>query len=159
MLEGLLKNVEKASLYQLCFFIGTTVQAGQPQQLLASPGGTTCPTVVGNQQQQLTIQLPTQPQPIQGVKTLTYVAQQTPGKTTAVNQLQTSPSAALGQPASTLQPVKLATPTFAYTSTGEFTEKLSRCPGPEKRKISRGLFRVFRIQYSSKNNYRILLAK
>merc|ERR1719195_951397 len=25
---------------------GTTVQAGQPQQLLASPGGTTCPTVV-----------------------------------------------------------------------------------------------------------------
>ena len=120
-------------MYPLCFFIGTTVQAGQPQQLLASPGGTTCPTVVGNQQQQLTIQLPTQPQPIQGVKTLTYVAQQTPGKTTAVNQLQTSPSAAaLGQPASTLQPVKLATPTFAYTSTGKFTEKLSRCPGPEK---------------------------
>ena len=120
-------------VYPLCFFIGTTVQAGQPQQLLASPGGTTCPTVVGNQQQQLTIQLPTQPQPIQGVKTLTYVAQQTPGKTTAVNQLQTSPSAAaLGQPASTLQPVKLATPTFAYTSTGKFTEKSSRCPGPEK---------------------------
>ena len=113
-------------MYPLCFFIGTTVQAGQPQQLLASPGGTTCPTVVGNQQQQLTIQLPTQPQPIQGVKTLTYVAQQTPGKTTAVNQLQTSPSAALGQPASNLQPVKLATPTFAYTATGKFTEKLSR---------------------------------
>ena len=81
--------------------------------LISSPVVT---TVAGTttQPQQLTIQLPTQPQPIQGVKTVTYV-------NPVINkqgQLQTSPAGTSGG-AANLQPVKLTTPTFAYTSNGK----------------------------------------
>ena len=65
------------------------------------------------QPQQLTIQLPTQPQPIQGVKTVTYVNPVINKPT----QIQTSPAGVA--PATSLQPVKLTTPTFAYTSSGK----------------------------------------
>lgn len=56
--------------------------------------------------QPITIQLPTQPQPIQGVKTVTYV-NNVMGKTHTTTV-----------PTSSFQPVKLTTQ-FAYTSTGE----------------------------------------
>ena len=104
------------------FLAGTSIQ--QPQQLITSPtaGGSTvvsgatgsCPTTA----QQLTIQLPTQPQPIQGVKTVTYVNPVLSTPATRPTQIQTSPTVTAAT--TTLQPVKLATPTFAYTSSGGY---------------------------------------
>ena len=100
------------------FLTGTSIQ--QPQ-LITSPTAGSNTVVSGatgscaTTPQQLTIQLPTQPQPIQGVKTVTYVNPVLSTPATRPTQIQTSPTVTAAS--TTLQPVKM-TPTFAYTPSG-----------------------------------------
>ena len=83
---------------------------GSPQYISSVPVAGTQPTSSPATQQKLTIQLPTQPQPIAGVKTVTYVS--SIGGTPNPPQYQTITTSA------NLTPVKLTTTGFAYTSTG-----------------------------------------
>ena len=79
-----------------------------PQYISSVPIAGTQPTPAT--QQKLTIQLPTQPQPIAGVKTVTYVSSIGGNTPTQYQTITTSAN---------LTPVKLTTTGFAYTSTGE----------------------------------------
>ena len=78
-----------------------------PQYISSVPIAATQPTPAT--QQKLTIQLPTQPQPIAGVKTVTYVSSIGGNTPTQFQTITTSAN---------LTPVKLTTTGFAYTSTG-----------------------------------------
>ena len=101
------------------FLTGTSIQ--QPQLITSPTAGsnTVVSGATGNcatTPQQLTIQLPTQPQPIQGVKTVTYVNPVLSTPATRPTQIQTSPTVTAAS--TTLQPVKMTAPTFAYTPSG-----------------------------------------
>ena len=78
----------------------------------SSPQYISAPAPASASQQKLTIQLPTQPQPIAGVKTVTYVT-----SIGGTNQFQTTVPQTITTSAN-LTPVKLTTTGFAYTSTG-----------------------------------------
>ena len=80
-----------------------------PQYISSVPIAGTQPTPAT--QQKLTIQLPTQPQPIAGVKTVTYVSSIGGNTPTQYQTITTSAN---------LTPVKLTTTGFAYTSTGRY---------------------------------------
>ena len=127
-MAGSSSNTEHTKI-TICFFFlitltlflaGTSIQ--QPQ-LITSPTAGSNTVVSGatgscaTTPQQLTIQLPTQPQPIQGVKTVTYVNPVLSTPATRPTQIQTSPTVTAAS--TTLQPVKMTTtPTFAYTPSG-----------------------------------------
>eukprot|EP00096_Caligus_rogercresseyi_P012577 TRINITY_DN5310_c1_g3_i3.p1 TRINITY_DN5310_c1_g3~~TRINITY_DN5310_c1_g3_i3.p1 ORF type:complete len:924 (-),score=404.63 TRINITY_DN5310_c1_g3_i3:17-2788(-) len=80
--------------------LSTTTTMASP--IFSAPG---LPTHFSSAPTPITIQLPTQPQPPQGVKTLTYVQNNVAKNSTGLNT-------------TSLQPVKLTTG-FAYTATGE----------------------------------------
>ena len=75
-------------------------------------------------QQKLTIQLPTQPQPISGVKTVTYVNPviSSFGGTVSSHGLQ-GHQAITTSAAANYTPLKLTTTGFAYTPTGKKENK------------------------------------
>ena len=97
-------------ILNLFLFVALPNVTGSPQYISSVPIAATQPTPAT--QQKLTIQLPTQPQPIAGVKTVTYVSS-IGGTQTQYQPITTSAN---------LTPVKLTTTGFAYTSTGNITE-------------------------------------
>ena len=98
------------SCFDIIFVTALPNVTGSPQYISSVPVAGTQPTASPATQQKLTIQLPTQPQPIAGVKTVTYVS--SIGGTPNPTQYQTITTSA------NLTPVKLTTTGFAYTSTG-----------------------------------------
>ena len=98
--------------------MSTATAAPQLQSLLqpATAGlaqiGTSPTTTVATAQGPITIQLPTQPQPVQAVKSVTYVAARNnpPVFASSANNAVTT---------SSFQPVKLTTTGFAITPTGK----------------------------------------
>ena len=101
-----------SSIYQRASTNPGSTIISAPSSLMTSQVANPQPSMAQPTQQKLTIQLPTQPQPIAGVKTVTYVSSigGTQYQSTVPQTITTSAN---------LTPVKLTTTGFAYTSTGE----------------------------------------
>lgn len=108
--NGSTMNLQQApSTIQLPISMTQTVAAGQSISAAGQPAqGQHAHGQVSTQHQPITIQLPTQPQPVQGVKTVTYV---NPVISKANSQATVTTSSA------SLQPLRVTQ--YAYTQTGE----------------------------------------
>ena len=114
--NGSTMNLQQApSTIQLPISMTQTVAAGQSISAAGQPAqGQHAHGQVSTQHQPITIQLPTQPQPVQGVKTVTYV---NPVISKANSQATVTTSSA------SLQPLRVTQ--YAYTQTGMYTSTVS----------------------------------